>query len=140
MIIVSNITSFLLLTYIANSFLIKKYSKEKSLIYFFLAIITISVFNYNGGSPIKAIFVLIIYFLYIFLLFKGDIIKKLFVIIPFFFNTNNYRIISRIYFRTYSHHRINKKCTFVWICIWNRYFDYNIYFIYFCLRLFIKQY
>lgn len=30
------------------------------------------------------------------------------------FNTNNYRIISRIYFRTYSHHRINKKCTFVW--------------------------
>ena len=84
MIIVSNITSFLLLTYIANSFLIKKYSKEKSLIYFFLAIITISVFNYNGGSPIKAIFVLIIYFLYIFLLFKGDIIKKLFVIIPFF--------------------------------------------------------
>ena len=84
MIIVSNITSFLLLTYIANSFLIKKYSKEKSLIYFFLAIITISVFNYNGGSPINAIFVLIIYFLYIFLLFKGDIIKKLFVIIPFF--------------------------------------------------------
>ena len=59
---------------------------------------------------------------------------------PLFFNTNNYRIISRIYFRTYSHHRINKKCTFVWICIWNRYFDYNIYFIYFCLRLFIKQY
>ena len=49
MIIVSNIASFLLLTYIANSFLIKKYSKEKSLIYFFLAIITISVFNYNGG-------------------------------------------------------------------------------------------
>ena len=76
MIIVSNIVSFLLLTYIANSFLIKKYSKEKSFIYFFLAIITISVFNYNGGSPIKAIFVLVIYFLYIVLLFKGDIIKK----------------------------------------------------------------
>lgn len=84
MIIVSNIVSFLLLTYIANSFLIKKYSKEKSFIYFFLAIITISVFNYNGGSPIKAIFVLVIYFLYIVLLFKGDIIKKLLVIIPFF--------------------------------------------------------
>ena len=50
MIIVSNIVSFLLLTYIANSFLIKKYSKEKSFIYFFLAIITISVFNYNGRS------------------------------------------------------------------------------------------
>ena len=84
MIIVSNIVSFLLLTYIANSFLIKKYSKERSFIYFFLAIITISVFNYNGGSPIKAIFVLVIYFLYIVLLFKGDIIKKLLVIIPFF--------------------------------------------------------
>lgn len=84
MIIVSNIVSFLLLTYIANSFLIKKYSKEKSFICFFLAIITISVFNYNGGSPIKAIFVLVIYFLYIVLLFKGDIIKKLLVIIPFF--------------------------------------------------------
>ena len=84
MIIVSNIVSFLLLTYIANSFLIKKYSKEKSLIYFFLAIITISIFNYNGGSPIKAIFVLVIYYIYIFLLFKGDIIKKLLVIIPFF--------------------------------------------------------
>ncbi len=84
MIIVSNIVSFLLLTYIANSFLIKKYSKEKSFIYFFLAIITISIFNYNGGSPIKAIFILVIYFLYIVLLFKGDIIKKLLVIIPFF--------------------------------------------------------
>lgn len=84
MIIVSNIVSFLLLTYIANSFLIKKYSKEKSFIYFFLAIITISVFNYNGGSPIKAIFILVIYFIYTFLLFKGDIIKKLLVIIPFF--------------------------------------------------------
>ena len=84
MIIVSNIVSFLLLTYIANSFLIKKYSKERSFIYFFLAIITISVFNYNGGSPIKAIFILVIYFIYTFLLFKGDIIKKLLVIIPFF--------------------------------------------------------
>ncbi len=84
MIIISNIISFILISYIANSFLIKKYSKEKSFIYFFLAIITISVFNYNGGSPIKAIFVLVIYFLYIVLLFKGDIIKKLLVIIPFF--------------------------------------------------------
>ena len=69
MIIVSNIVSFLLLTYIANSFLIKKYSKEKSFIYFFLATITISVFNYNGGSPIKAIFILVF--------FSGDIFSLL---------------------------------------------------------------
>lgn len=80
MIILSNIISFLLLTYLAHSFLLPKYSKIKSLlilVLFFIPLIFITIES-------KYIFILFLYFIVCFLLYKGSFIQKTLIIIPFY--------------------------------------------------------
>lgn len=84
MIIISNIISFALITYIANSFLLPRYSYKKIICVLFLMIIIYSAINYNGGSPLKSIMLLSLYFIYIFSQFKGKNLYKFLVIIPYF--------------------------------------------------------
>lgn len=84
MIIVSNIIAFLLISYIANSFLSSKYSKNKYLIILLIFITLESFINHAGASPFKAIFLLIMYFLYVFIQFEGKPIQKIMIIVPFF--------------------------------------------------------
>lgn len=84
MIIISNFISFILLTYIANSFLVKRYSSKKTLGILIIIVSMFSIFNYNGTSPLKAIILLYLYFCNIFILFRGKFINKLLVIFPFF--------------------------------------------------------
>ena len=84
MIIISNIISFLLISYIANSFLTLKYSKNKSIIILLLTITVVCLTNYNGASPLKSIILLVIYFIYIFIQYNGQTIQKVMTIIPYF--------------------------------------------------------
>lgn len=84
MIIISNIISFILISYIANSFLTLKYSKNKSIIILLLSTTIVCLTNYNGASPLKSIILLAIYFIYIFVQYNGRIIKKVMTIIPYF--------------------------------------------------------
>lgn len=84
MIIISNIISFLLISYIANSFLTLKYSKNKSIIILLLTITIVCLTNYNGASPLKSIILLVIYFIYIFIQYNGQTIQKVMTIIPYF--------------------------------------------------------
>ena len=80
MIILSNIISFLLLTYLTNSFLSPKYNKTKSLlifVLFFIPLIFITIAS-------KYIFILFLYFIVCFLLYKGSFIQKALIIIPFY--------------------------------------------------------
>lgn len=80
MIILSNIISFLLLTYLAHSFLLPKYSKIKSLlilVLFFIPLIFISI-------EFKYLFILFLYFIVCFLLYKGSFIQKALIIVPFY--------------------------------------------------------
>lgn len=84
MIIISNIISFILISYIANSFLTLKYSKNKSIIILLLSTTIVCLTNYNGASPLKSIILLAIYFIYVFVQYNGRIIKKVMTIIPYF--------------------------------------------------------
>lgn len=84
MIIISNIISFILISYIANSFLTLKYSKNKSIIILLLSTTIVCLTNYNGASPLKSIILLTIYFIYIFVQYNGRIIQKVMTIIPYF--------------------------------------------------------
>lgn len=84
MIIISNIISFILISYIANSFLTLKYSKNKSIIILLLSTTIVCLTNYNGASPLKSIILLAIYFIYIFVQYNERIIKKVMTIIPYF--------------------------------------------------------
>ena len=80
MIILSNIISFLLLTYLAHSFLLPKYSKIKSLfilVLFFIPLIFITI-------EFKYLFILFLYFIVCFLLYKGSFIQKALIIVPFY--------------------------------------------------------
>ena len=84
MIIISNVIAFLLISYIANSFLSSKYSKNKYLAILFIFITLESFINHTGASPFKGIFLLIMYFLYVFIQFEGKPIQKILIIVPFF--------------------------------------------------------
>lgn len=84
MIIISNIISFILISYIANSFLTLKYSKNKSIIILLLSTTIVCLTNYNGASPLKSIILLAIYFIYIFVQYNGRIIQKVMTILPYF--------------------------------------------------------
>ena len=80
MIILSNIISFLLLTYLTNSFLSPKYNKTKSLLIFVLFFIPLIFITIES----KYIFILFLYFIVCFLLYKGSFIRKTLIIIPFY--------------------------------------------------------
>ena len=80
MIILSNIISFLLLTYLTNSFLSPKYNKTKSLLIFVLFFIPLIFITIES----KYIFILFLYFIVCFLLYKGSFIQKTLIIIPFY--------------------------------------------------------
>ena len=77
MIILSNIISFLLLTYLTNSFLSPKYNKTKSLLIFVLFFIPLIFITIES----KYIFILFLYFIVCFLLYKGSFIQKTLIII-----------------------------------------------------------
>lgn len=80
MIILSNIISFLLLAYLAHSFLSPKYNKTKSLLIFVLFFIPLIFITIES----KYIFILFLYFIVCFLLYKGSFIQKTLIIIPFY--------------------------------------------------------
>lgn len=80
MIILSNIISFLLLTYLTNSFLSPKYNKTKSLLIFVLFFIPLIFITIES----EYIFILFLYFIVCFLLYKGSFIQKTLIIIPFY--------------------------------------------------------
>lgn len=80
MIILSNIISFLLLTYLTNSFLSPKYNKTKSLLIFVLFFIPLIFITIES----KYIFILFLYFIVCFLLYKGSFIQKVLIIVPFY--------------------------------------------------------
>ena len=80
MIILSNIISFLLLTYLTNSFLSPKYNKTKSLLIFVLFFIPLIFITIES----KYIFILFLYFIVCFLLYKVSFIQKTLIIIPFY--------------------------------------------------------
>ena len=84
MIIISNVVAFLLISYIANSFLSSKYSKSKYLLILLIFIVVESLINYTGASPIKGIILLIVYFLYVSFQFEGKVIQKILIVVPFF--------------------------------------------------------
>ena len=80
MIILSNIISFLLLAYLAHSFLSPKYNKTKSLLIFVLFFIPLVFITIE----LKYLFILFLYFIVCFLLYKGSFIQKTLIIIPFY--------------------------------------------------------
>lgn len=80
MIILSNIISFLLLAYLAHSFLSPKYNKTKSLLIFVLFFIPLVFITIES----KYIFILFLYFIVYFLLYKESFIQKALIIIPFY--------------------------------------------------------
>ena len=83
-IIINNFISFSLLTYISNSLLSFKYSKNKSILIFFISFFIFSSINYNGTSSLKALKLFIIFILYIYFQFKGKFSKKMLVTLFFF--------------------------------------------------------
>ena len=80
MIILSNIISFLLLAYLAHSFLSPKYNKTKSLLFFVLFFIPLVFITIE----LKYLFILFLYFIVYFLLYKESFIQKALIIIPFY--------------------------------------------------------
>lgn len=80
MIILSNIISFLLLAYLAHSFLSPKYNKSKSLLIFVLFFIPLVFITIE----LKYLFILFLYFIVYFLLYKESFIQKALIIIPFY--------------------------------------------------------
>ena len=80
MIILSNIISFLLLAYLAHSFLSPKYNKTKSLLIFVLFFIPLVFITIE----LKYLFILFLYFIVYFLLYKELFIQKALIIIPFY--------------------------------------------------------
>ena len=83
-IIINNFISFSLLTYISNSLLQFKYSKNKSILIFFISFFIFSSINYNGTSSLKALKLFIIFILYIYFQFKGNFSMKMLVVLFFF--------------------------------------------------------
>lgn len=84
-IIIVNFISLLLISYIGHSFLKYKFNNlYKNFFIFFCFFLLISIINFNGASPTKAIFILCINIIYVFLIFKGEKINKLLVVIPFY--------------------------------------------------------
>ena len=80
MIVLSNIISFLLLAYLAHSFLSPKYNKTRSLLIFVLFFIPLVFITIES----KYIFILFLYFIVCFLLYKESFIQKALIIIPFY--------------------------------------------------------
>ena len=80
MIILSNIISFLLLAYLVHSFLSPKYNKLKSLLIFVLFFIPLVFITIE----LKYLFILFLYFIVYFLLYKESFIQKALIIIPFY--------------------------------------------------------
>ena len=80
MIILSNIISFLLLAYLAHSFLSPKYNKLKSLLIFVLFFIPLVFITIE----LKYLFILFLYIIAYFLLYKESFIQKALIIIPFY--------------------------------------------------------
>ena len=80
MIILPNIISFLLLAYLAHSFLSPKYNKTKSLLIFVLFFIPLVFITIE----LKYLFILFLYFIVYFLLYKESFIQKALIIIPFY--------------------------------------------------------
>lgn len=80
MIILSNIISFLLLAYLAHSFLSPKYNKTKSLLIFVLFFIPLVFITIE----LKYLFILFLYIIAYFLLYKESFIQKALIIIPFY--------------------------------------------------------
>lgn len=80
MIILSNIISFLLLAYLAHSFLSPKYNKTKSLLIFVLFFIPLVFITIE----LKYLFILFLYFIVYFLLYKESFIQIALIIIPFY--------------------------------------------------------
>lgn len=80
MIILSNIISFLLLAYLAHSFLSPKYNKTKSLLIFVLFFIPLVFITIE----LKYLFILFLYFIVYFLIYKESFIQKALIIIPFY--------------------------------------------------------
>lgn len=80
MIILSNIISFLLLAYLAHSFLLPKYNQVKSL----LILILFSIPLVFITIELKYLFILFLYFIVCFLLYKGSFIQKALIIVPFY--------------------------------------------------------
>mgnify|MGYP004617874669 FL=1 len=78
MIILSNIISFLLLAYLAHSFLSPKYNKTKSLLIFVLFFIPLVFITIE----LKYLFILFLYFIVYFLLYKESFIQKALIIKP----------------------------------------------------------
>lgn len=99
MIIISNIISFILISYIANSFLTLKYSKNKSIIILLLSTTIVCLTNFNGASPLKSIILLAIYFIYVFVQYNGRIIQKVMTYNSLFFNPNFIRNTCCILFK-----------------------------------------
>jgi len=84
-ILISNIIVIGILSYLSFSFLESKFNNVyKNIIFFGIAVFLSSIINYNGTSSKKALLLLIIYLLYVYLNFKGSIMNKLMVVIPFF--------------------------------------------------------
>ena len=80
MIILSNIISFLLLAYLAHSFLSPKYNKTKSLLIFVLFFIPLVFITIE----LNYLFILFLYYIVYFLLYKESFIQKALIIIPFY--------------------------------------------------------
>ena len=130
MIIISNIISFILISYIANSFLTLKYSKNKSIIILLLSTTIVCLTNYNGASPLKSIILLAIYFIYVFVQYNGRIIQKVMTIIPYFLIQILSEILVAFCLNIYKN---NSRYFLSWIYIWNIFFI--CYFNTFCFYL-----
>ncbi len=78
--IIFNILSFLILITLTNSFFNARYSKNKTLTFSILVVILLIFITYN----LNYFFILILYVLSIFILYKGQCIQKLIIIIPYY--------------------------------------------------------
>ena len=78
--IIFNILSFLILITLTNSFFNARYSKNKTLTFSILVVILLIFITYN----LNYFFILILYILSIFILYKGQCIQKLIMIIPYY--------------------------------------------------------
>lgn len=80
-IIISNFYLIFLLTYLGNHFLLKKINNN---LLFFLAVILMSIINYNGTSSTKTIFLCLVQLLYFLLVFNGKFTKKIMILLTFY--------------------------------------------------------
>ena len=78
--IIFNVLSFLILITLINSFFNARYSKNKTLTFSILVVILLIFITYN----LNYFFILILYILSTFILYKGQCIQKLIMIIPYY--------------------------------------------------------